>query len=64
MQNINLTSYYDKISSIRAKILTKHREPSVELAQKQFKQEISQPTSSLYYIQREPIDKGYARAPL
>jgi hypothetical protein len=26
MQGIDLSAYYDKISSIRAKILTKHRE--------------------------------------
>ena len=28
MENINLSAYYDKISDIRAKILSKHKDPS------------------------------------
>ena len=43
METINLSAYYNKISSIRAKILTKHREEPAELSQKYFKDDRTAP---------------------
>lgn len=36
MESINLSAYYDKISSIRTKILSKHRDDPAEAVQKYF----------------------------
>lgn len=41
MENIDLSAYYDKISTIRAKILTKHREEPAEAAQKYIREDRS-----------------------
>jgi hypothetical protein len=41
MENINLSAYYEKISSIRAKILTKHREQPSQVSQKYLKEDRS-----------------------
>lgn len=54
MENINLAAYYDKISDIRAKILSKHKEPTAGSMTKYDRDDISKGNTNQYQDIKRP----------